>query len=57
MIKILTIAKSDDPSLHLNFWKENLKLDYPVIEIKKSNLKMEDWESLGLKTVFTCQVA
>ena len=39
MIKVLTIAKSDNPSLHLNFWQENLKSDYPVIEIKKSNLK------------------
>jgi len=39
MIKVLTITKSDDPSLHLNFWQENLKSDYPVIEIKKSNLK------------------
>jgi len=26
-IKVLTIAKSDDPSLHLNFWQENLRSD------------------------------
>ena len=30
MIKVLTIAKSNNPSLHLNFWQENLKSDYEV---------------------------
>lgn len=39
MIRVLTIAKSNDPTLHLQFWLENLRSDYPVIELKKSNLK------------------
>ena len=37
MISLLTIAKINNPDLHLNFWRENLRSDYPVIEIRKSN--------------------
>ena len=38
MIYLLTIAKSEDPALHLFFWKENLKSGYPVVTIRRSNL-------------------
>ena len=38
MIKLLKVAKSRKPEDHLNFWKDNLKSDYPVVEIRKSNL-------------------
>ena len=38
MIKLLTVVKSDNPYIHLNFWQENLRSEYPVIEIKQSNL-------------------
>jgi hypothetical protein len=38
MIKLLTIAGSINPEDHLNFWRENLKSDYPVVELRKSNL-------------------
>ena len=38
MIQLLTIAKSKNPAIHLAFWIENLRSDYPVIEIRKSNL-------------------
>lgn len=38
MMKLIMVAQSNDPLVHLEFWKENLQSDYPVIEIKKSNL-------------------
>lgn len=37
MIKLLTIANSNNPEIHLRFWEENLKSNYPVIEIRESN--------------------
>jgi len=38
MIKLLTIAGSINPEDHLNFWRENLRSDYPVIELGTSYL-------------------
>jgi len=38
MIHLLTIVESNNPDLHLSFWQKNLTSDYPVVEIKKSNL-------------------
>lgn len=38
MVKLLTIVKNDNPAIHLQFWQENLRSDYPVIEIRRSNL-------------------
>jgi len=38
MLRLLTFAKSDKPELHLNFWQENLRSDYPVVVLRKSSL-------------------
>jgi hypothetical protein len=38
MIKLLRVAKSKKTEKHLNFWRDNLKSGYPVVETRKLNL-------------------
>ena len=38
MKRLLSVVKDDNPASHLEFWKENLQSDYPVLEIRTSNL-------------------
>ena len=39
MIKLIAIDKCKNPLIHLKFWQENLQSDYPVVALRKSNLK------------------
>lgn len=38
MIRLLEVVESKKPTVHLDFWKENLQSSHPIIEIRKSNL-------------------